>query len=148
MNQQKYEKHLRKGMALFDRKKYREAIEEYQTAIRYNERDAAARINLARCYVLTGQLYGAKRALTAMAPHVGGRKVTGAYYRLWAYIAGEEKRYDAALACLKLSQRVSWTFKGFQEKRWARSQFHGKVGWKDVVPLMKSYGIPVVFSFA
>ncbi len=148
MNIQKYEKHLHKGAALYEKGQYREAIQEYQQAIRYNTNDIAARMDIARCYTKIGALEQAKTSLKSMVPRIGGGTVSGAYYRLWSAVAIEEERYDVAYACLKLTQRVNWTFNGFMEKRWLRHHcnYHGKVAWKDAVPLMKSYDIPVIFQ--
>lgn len=148
MNKQKYEKHLYKGSALYEKGQFKAAIEEFRQAIRFNANDIGARLDIARCYTKLGALEQAKLSLKSIVPYVGGGTVSGAYYRLWSYIAIEEERYDVALACLKLTQRVNWTFNGFMEKRWLRYHCHyyEKVPWKDVVPLMKSYDIPVIFQ--
>ncbi len=148
MNIQKYEKHLYKGAALYEKGHYREAIQEYQEAIRYNANDITARLDTVNCYIELEALGQAKISLKNLAPRIGGRTASGIYYRQWAKIAAEEGKYDVALACIKLAQKVCWTVLGLLAKRWLRHHcnYHGKVAWKDVVPLMKSYGIPVIFQ--
>lgn len=148
MNKQKYDKHFHKGLALYEKGHYREAIQEYQEAIRYNDKDITARLDIVNCYIELEAIEPAKNSLKNLAPRIGGNRVSGLYYRLWAKVAAEEEKYDVALACIKLAQRVSWTISGFLAKRWLRHncKYRGKVALKDIVPLMKSYGVPVIFQ--
>lgn len=137
---------MNNAISLYDEEKYDKAIEECRIAQRYNKDSIAPQFEIAKCNIRLGRLEWAKTILRSLAPHIGGKLVSRHYYELWGYIAGEEEKYDVALACNKLCQRIKWRVNGFMEILWIKSHGNVKVSFREIIPILKKNDIPVIFQ--
>ena len=135
---------FKKGYDFFERKQYRQALEEYKRCLALNPVGVSARFEICECYLALKDYQSAKNALLEMKDYLYARGLAAKFYRRFGYILAEEGDYSVSAACYKFSQSYEKHPSVPNELKYLKSKAGTKALRGDPQMLLESAGIPII----